>query len=93
LTKSADVRHLPDRQILFSGGKRGVGKTTCAAALALGASERGRRVLLVSTDPAHPTSDIFDRPLGHDEREIRSRLAAGSGQRATSSEQRAMSDE
>jgi len=48
-----------------------VGKTTCAAALALAASQRGRKVLLVSTDPAHSTSDVFERPLGHDEREIR----------------------
>jgi arsenite/tail-anchored protein-transporting ATPase len=64
------VRHLLDRRILFFGGKGGVGKTTCAAAVSLAASRRGRRVLLVSTDPAHSTSDIFERPLGHDEREI-----------------------
>jgi arsenite-transporting ATPase len=65
------VRHLLDRRILFFGGKGGVGKTTCAAALALAVSQRRRRVLLVSTDPAHSTSDVFERPLGHDEREIR----------------------
>lgn len=65
------MRHLLDRRILFFGGKGGVGKTTCAAALALAVSQRRRRVLLVSTDPAHSTSDVFERPLGHDEREIR----------------------
>jgi arsenite/tail-anchored protein-transporting ATPase len=65
------VHHLLDRRILFFGGKGGVGKTTCAAALALGASQRGRRVLLVSTDPAHSTSDVFERTLGPDEHEIR----------------------
>ncbi len=48
---------LLDHHILFFGGKGGVGKTTCAAAVALAASRRGRRVLLVSTDPAHSTSD------------------------------------
>ncbi len=48
-----------DHHILFFGGKGGVGKTTCAAAVALAASRTGRRVLLVSTDPAHSTSDAL----------------------------------
>lgn len=58
------MKHLLDRQVLFFGGKGGVGKTTCAAATALAASRLGRRVLLVSTDPAHSTSDIFERAIG-----------------------------
>ncbi len=53
-----------EREVLFFGGKGGVGKTTCAAATALAASRAGRKVLLVSTDPAHSTSDIFERPIG-----------------------------
>jgi arsenite-transporting ATPase len=60
-----------DRKILFFGGKGGVGKTTCASAAAVEASRRGRRVLLVSTDPAHSTSDMFEQPLSREEREIR----------------------
>ena len=64
------MRQLFDRKILFFGGKGGVGKTTCAAAVALAASRRGKRVLLVSTDPAHSTSDIFETPLASTEREI-----------------------
>src|SRR5262249_24280866 len=40
-------------------GKGGVGKTSCAAALALALAERGR-VLLLSTDPAHSLGDILD---------------------------------
>jgi arsenite-transporting ATPase len=47
----------------FFGGKGGVGKTTCAAAAAAVAAERGRRVLLVSTDPAHSLGDALDRRL------------------------------
>ena len=58
------MRELIDRRVLFFGGKGGVGKTTCASAMALGASETGKRVLLVSTDPAHNTSDIFERKIG-----------------------------
>jgi arsenite-transporting ATPase len=64
------VRHLLGRRILFFGGKGGVGKTTCSSALALAASRSGRRVLLVSTDPAHSTSDIFERPFGPEEQPI-----------------------
>jgi arsenite-transporting ATPase len=64
------ARRLLDKRILFFGGKGGVGKTTCASAAALAASRGGRRVLLVSTDPAHSTSDIFERPFAREPREI-----------------------
>jgi len=64
------VRQLLDRQILFFGGKGGVGKTTCASAVALWASRAGKRVLLVSTDPAHSTSDIFGMRVGSTEAEL-----------------------
>jgi len=67
---------LLDEQVVFFGGKGGVGKTTCSAAFALAASRRGQRVLLVSTDPAHSTADIFERPIGPAEREIAERLWA-----------------
>ena len=64
------MKQLLDRQVLFFGGKGGVGKTTCAAAVALAASREGQRVLLVSTDPAHSTSDIFEQRFTREEREI-----------------------
>src|SRR3982751_277124 len=41
------------------GGKGGVGKTTCAAAAALAAAESGRRVLIVTTDPAPSLGDAL----------------------------------
>ena len=69
------VRHLLARRVLFFGGKGGVGKTTCAAAVALSASQGGKRVLLVSTDPAHSTSDIFERPFEREEQQILPSLA------------------
>jgi arsenite-transporting ATPase len=68
------VRHLLERRFLFFGGKGGVGKTTCAAAAALAASRAGRRVLLVSTDPAHSTSDVFEQPFTSGERLVQPRL-------------------
>jgi len=60
----ADAARLLEKKVLFFGGKGGVGKTTSAAATALQASRAGKRVLLVSTDPAHNTSDILGRPIG-----------------------------
>jgi arsenite-transporting ATPase len=67
---------LTDRDIIFFGGKGGVGKTTCSAAFALAASRRGRPVLLVSTDPAHSTADIFEQPIGAEPREVSPNLSA-----------------
>ena len=70
------LNHLLDRDVVFFGGKGGVGKTTCSAAFALAASRAGRRVLLVSTDPAHSTSDIFETPIGSAERQLLPNLCA-----------------
>jgi arsenite-transporting ATPase len=61
---------LPDRPILFFGGKGGVGKTTLAASAALGLAARGHRTLLVSTDPAHSTGDILQADLGAEPRPV-----------------------
>ncbi|HEX6162916.1 MAG TPA: ArsA family ATPase [Vicinamibacterales bacterium] len=58
------MRALLSKRVLFFGGKGGVGKTTSASAMALAASQAGKRVLLVSTDPAHSTADIFERAIG-----------------------------
>ena len=46
--------------IIFIGGKGGVGKTTCSAAYALKSAKDNLKTLLISTDPAHSTSDIFE---------------------------------
>ena len=57
-------------ELVLLTGKGGVGKTTCAAAIALAlASGRApRRVLLVSTDPAHSLGDVLGVPLGDEAR-------------------------
>ncbi|TLP97327.1 ArsA family ATPase [Nesterenkonia salmonea] len=53
-----------NRQVLFIGGKGGVGKTSVSSAVGLHQARAGRRVLLVSTDPAHNLGHLWDRPVG-----------------------------
>ncbi len=65
-----------DREVLFLGGKGGVGKTTLAACLALASASRERRTLLVSTDPAHSTSDALGCTLGNEATAVRPNLWA-----------------
>ena len=46
-------------RILFFTGKGGVGKTSAACATAIGLADAGRRVLLVSTDPASNLDEVL----------------------------------
>ena len=54
------IRH----KILVMSGKGGVGKTTIAAAIALGLSKRGKRVHLTTTDPAAHLKFVIDESSG-----------------------------
>ncbi|PSP74180.1 ATPase [Halobacteriales archaeon QS_3_64_16] len=48
-------------KFVFFSGKGGVGKTTVASAYAAKCADEGIDTLVVSTDPAHSTSDVFDQ--------------------------------
>lgn len=65
----------PPRVVLF-GGKGGVGKTTCASATALSLAQQDLQTLLVSTDPAHSTSDLFDATVGDEPTQLEDNLSA-----------------
>lgn len=52
------------RHVFFTG-KGGVGKTSIACATAVYLADAGRRVLLVSTDPASNVGQVFGVPIGN----------------------------
>jgi arsenite-transporting ATPase len=52
------------------GGKGGVGKTTCASAIALHFSLLGKKTLIISSDPTPSLSDIFEMKIGDQETPI-----------------------
>jgi len=53
-------------RFVFFGGKGGVGKTTVSSAYAHRCARAGVDTLLVSTDPAHSTADVFDQEFADD---------------------------
>lgn len=50
---------------LFFTGKGGVGKTSISCATAIHLAEQGKRVLLVSTDPASNVGQVFNQTIGN----------------------------
>jgi arsenite-transporting ATPase len=54
----------PTRNLFFTG-KGGVGKTSVACATAVRLADSGKRVLLVSTDPASNLDEVIGVKLGH----------------------------
>lgn len=50
---------------LFFTGKGGVGKTSLSCATAINLADKGKRVLLVSTDPASNVGQVFGQTIGN----------------------------
>lgn len=52
------------KRLLMVGGKGGVGKTTCSAALAVHFARHGEKTLLISSDPTPSLADVFESEIG-----------------------------
>ena len=52
-------------EYIFFSGKGGVGKTTMAVATAIHYANEGKKVLIVTTDPASNLGDVFEQEIGH----------------------------
>ena len=52
-------------KFLFFTGKGGVGKTSLSCATAIRLADEGKRILLVSTDPASNVGQVFGQQIGN----------------------------
>jgi arsenite/tail-anchored protein-transporting ATPase len=58
--QSFDTKYISKTKFLFFTGKGGVGKTSTACATAVTLADEGKKVLLVSTDPASNLQDVLE---------------------------------
>ena len=63
-------------RVIIYTGKGGVGKTSMACASACRIAESGKKVLVMSTDPAHSLGDSFGVKIGRDETKLSDNLYA-----------------
>ncbi len=68
-----------ESRILVTVGTGGVGKTTVGAAMGLAAARLGKRVLVLTIDPARRLADALGVELGHEPRTIPRELLRAAG--------------
>jgi arsenite-transporting ATPase len=65
LIKKYDISEIKLTKYLFYTGKGGVGKTSAACATAVALADAGKKIMLVSTDPASNLQDVFETELNN----------------------------
>ncbi|MDO5666584.1 MAG: ArsA family ATPase [Alcaligenaceae bacterium] len=70
------LKDLSNKSVIFVGGKGGVGKTTHAASLAARLAASGKKVLIISTDPAHSLGDVLNTELSGEITQLTDNLSA-----------------
>lgn len=65
MLKLFDIEKLNLTKYLFFTGKGGVGKTSTACAVAVNLADQGKKIMLVSTDPASNLQDVFNTELNN----------------------------
>jgi len=60
-----DLNNITLTKYLFYTGKGGVGKTSVACATAIALADQGKRIILISTDPASNLQDVFNTELNN----------------------------
>lgn len=65
LFKNFDIKEINLTKYLFFTGKGGVGKTSAACATAVVLADTGKKVMLISTDPASNLQDVFNTELNN----------------------------
>lgn len=63
LAKSFNLDALSNTKYLFLTGKGGVGKTSLSCAISVEMADLGKKILLISTDPASNLQDVFEVEL------------------------------
>lgn len=63
--KEFDIKKINFTKYLFFTGKGGVGKTSTACAVAVNLADQGKKIMLVSTDPASNLQDVFNTELNN----------------------------
>ena len=63
--KSFNVTDIKLTKYLFFTGKGGVGKTSAACATAVALADAGKKIMLISTDPASNLQDVFNTKLNN----------------------------
>jgi arsenite-transporting ATPase len=74
--RNRDISISRTPRILFFSGKGGVGKTTLAGTASIHLAQKGEKVLVASTDPAHSLSDLFGMPLSGEATKVASGVDA-----------------